>query len=188
MRPIARFVVAAALACSLSVLPATASTPWTGMGAKIADWTKAHPKHSAGCPAGGCYGGEAKVGGDPAIQFVTLTTTGAPDYRVDGYTQAIGDGTSLAAAKAAVLKLLPSDTKATAFSIDHDDGNGSSCAFWNLTSKTLGAWFSGKKVGDPKGQVGIELNTVGSNGWVYKANDVAEAVVGIAPIANGTSC
>jgi hypothetical protein len=88
------------------------------MGAKIADWTKAHPKHSAGCPAGGCYGGEAKVGGDPAIQFVTLTTTGAPDYRVDGYTQAIGDGTSVAAAKAAVLKLLPSDTKTTAFWID----------------------------------------------------------------------
>ena len=85
------------------------------MGAKIADWTKAHPKHSAGCPAGGCYGGEAKVGGQLSIQFVTLTTTGAPDYRVDGYTQAIGDGTSLAAAKAAALRLLPSDTKTTAF-------------------------------------------------------------------------
>jgi hypothetical protein len=177
-----------------AAVPAGASTKaWTGFGATLSAWKTAHPQGhggpGSGCSGEGCYGGTYKVGGTLTYQFTAFTTTGAPANRVDGYQQAIGDGTSLAAAKAAVLQLMPSDTKTTAFWIVHNDASGNSCAFWNLKSKTLGGWLGGKKVGDGAGIVGVELNTLtSSDGLTYKPNDVSEAVVDIAPEVKGNSC
>lgn len=120
-------------------------------------------------------------------QFVTLTTTGPPANRVDGYAQAIGDGTSLATAKADVLKLLPSDVTTTSFRVSHD-GNGS-CGLWNLKSRTLGRWFGGKKVGDPQGTLGIVLDTTSAGGTLeFKSNDVSDASVGLASYSQSSSC
>jgi hypothetical protein len=169
-----------------SGLAAGASSVWTGMGAKLSDWTKAHPKHSTGCPSGGCYGRRVSVGGKLTDRFVLVSTTGAPAYRVDGYIQGIGDGTRVPAARAAVLKLLPSDTKTTSFRIAYYKGD--SCALWNVQSKTLARWFGGKRVGDSTGVLGIDLNTPTSHGHVYRATDVSEASVGLRANDKSTTC
>ena len=169
-----------------SGLAAGASFVWTGMGAKLSNWTKVHPKHSTGCPSGGCYGRRVSVAGKPTDRFVLVSTTGTPAYRVDGYVQAIGDGTPVAAAKVAVLKLLSSDTKTTSFRIAHYKGD--SCALWNVQSKPLARWFGGKKVGDSAGVLGIDLNTPTSHGHVYRAADVSEASVGLRANDKSTTC
>jgi hypothetical protein len=169
-----------------SGIAAGASSVWTGMGAKLSDWTEAHPKHSPGCLSGGCYGQRVSVGGKLTYRFVLVSTTGAPTYRVDGYIQGIGDGTPVAAARAAVLKLLPSDTKTTSFRIAQSTGN--SCALWNVESKTLAGWFGGKKVGDSTGVLGIDLNTLTSRGHVYRATDVSEALVSLRSNDKSTTC
>jgi hypothetical protein len=193
---ITALAVAVALAASVSVLPAGASSPWSGMGATLTDWAKAHPKNSTHCSQGSCYGGTVKDGGQFQDQFVGVLTIGKPP-RVYAYDQAIGDGTPLAAAKQAVLALLPPDTKTTAFWIDHNDGQGNSCAFWNVNSKTLARLLTrfynpttGKSLGPPPkpGDVGIELDTVGPNGYVYKPDDVADANVSAGAIAKSATC
>jgi hypothetical protein len=83
--------------------PTAASGTWTGMGAKLANWETAHPKNMTGCSAGTCYGERIMADGSLTDQFIVVSTTGPPEYRIDGYEQAIGDGTPLATAKAAVL-------------------------------------------------------------------------------------
>lgn len=186
---------AAALAASVMALSAAASS-WTGLGAVLSDWSKAHPKNATNCSKGSCYGGRVSDGGSLQDQFIGVLTLGKPP-RVYAYDQAIGDGTPLAAAQRAVLALLPADTRTTAFWIDHNDGQGNSCALWNLNSKTLARLLtsyyhptSGKTLGPPPkpGDIGVELDTVGSNGFVYKAADVAEANVSAGAIEKGGTC
>jgi hypothetical protein len=122
-------------------------------------------------------------------EFTLLTTTGAPDYRVDGYTQAFTDGTPISEAKAAVLQLLPPDTKTTSYFIQHDSA-GSTCIFMDIQSAMLGQWFSGKKIGDLQGVMGIELSTQNpSSGTIYyDSRNVESAVVGLAPLDHSTNC
>jgi hypothetical protein len=165
----------------------TSPGTWTGLGATLTAWESAHPKNPAGCEATPCYGGQMPDGGKLTDQFSELTTTEAPEYRVDGYTEAIGDGTSLATAKADVLKLLPADTTVTAFWISHEGG---SCAFWNLKSATLGRWFAKtQKVGDAQGALGIAFFAYTSGDeWTFDPNNVSNAEIGIAPERRGTSC
>jgi hypothetical protein len=186
----------AALATSVMALSAVASSPWTGLGALLSDWGKAHPKNVTNCSKGSCYGGRVKDGGQLQDQFVGVLTIGKPP-RVYTYDQAIGDGTPLAAAQRTVLALLPRDTKTTSFWIDHNDGQGNSCALWNLNSKTvarlLTSYYSpktGKTLGPPPkpGDIGVELTTVGANGFVYKPDDVADANVSPGALAKSGTC
>lgn len=105
---------------------------------------------------------------------------------MDGYERALGDGTSLAAAKAAVLALMPADTTVTPIWVTHEGG---SCALWNLKSATLGRWFDGKNVGDPHGAVGVVLLTHNSNDEpVFNPNNISDAIVSISPERKGTRC
>jgi hypothetical protein len=177
--------------------PTAASTPvastsvsprgWTGMGAKLSDWATAHPANPGGCEEIPCYGGRIVDGGQTTNEFSGVTTTGAPAYRIDGYHQAIGDGTALAAAKAAVRRLLPSDTKVIAFWITHSTSG--SCASWNLKSETLGRWFAEKKVGDARGDLGIDFFAYNSSDEpVFKPGDVSNAIISIAPAQRETNC
>jgi hypothetical protein len=106
---------------------------------------------------------------------VELSTTGPPDNRVNGYTQAFPVGTSIAVAKHLVRILMPSDTITTAFSIQHD-ANGHTCAISNVRSHTLGKWFSSTKVRDPQGVMGIDLNTLNTQ-QVFSAKNVTQAVI-----------
>lgn len=158
------------------------------MGAPLSAFARAHPQHLAGCSAGTCYGNTISNGDGDCCEFTLLETTGPPANRVDGYTQAFETGTTVGEAKAAVLALMPRDTRTTAYFIQHDS-NGATCAFWNIQSATLGKWFSGPKVGDAKGVLGIELSTDDENGnIVYKARDVTDAVVSLAPVDRSTNC
>ncbi len=163
---------------------------WTGLGATLTAWESAHPKGSggsgSGCSGEGCYGAQVTDNDEPTYEFTAFSTGGPPEYRVTGYEQALGDGTSLEAAKADVLKLMPPDTVVTGFWVTHEDG---SCASWNLQSKTLGRWFATKKVGDPRGDIGVLLDSDNSNDEpTFDAKDVSRASVGVAPERRGTSC
>jgi ABC-type Fe3+-hydroxamate transport system substrate-binding protein len=164
------------------------ASSWTGLGAKLPEWESVHPRGTEGCSAGYCYGGKVQLGpNESQYEFITVETSGPPDNRVDGYTQALGEGVIVAAAKAAVLKLLPSDTRTLAFWVEHQNG---SCASWNVRSATLGRWFAANpKVGDPQGIIGINLYTPNSNGESeYSPNKVSLANVGVAPERHGISC
>jgi hypothetical protein len=117
---------------------------------------------------------------------VDLSTTGPPDNRVDGYTQAFTVGTSVAAAKLEVLALMPSDTKTTA-SFIHHDSSGHTCELWNVQSPTFAKWFSTKKVGDPQGVMGIDLSTINTQ-EAFSAKNVTQAVIGMGAAGHRTNC
>ena len=161
---------------------------WTGMGAPLGSFETAHPKNLAHCSAGTCFGSQVTNSEGSTDEFTTLQTTGTSVNRVDGYTQALVDGTNVDEAKAQVLALMPKDTKTAAFFVQHDS-SGATCAFWNIESATLGKWFSGPKIGDPKGVMGIELSTLDSNGnTVYESSHVTTANVGLAPLDHSINC
>jgi hypothetical protein len=173
---------------SKAVQTSRAVSGWTGMGAPLLSFASAHPKNLAHCSAGTCFGSQLSNSEGSTTEFTLRQTTGGPDGRVDGYTQAFNDGTTVAEAKAGVLALMPRDTKTTAYFIQRD-GNGATCAFWNIQSATLGKWFSTPKVGDPKGVMGIELSTVDANGnAIFKAGDVTAAIVNLAPADRSQNC
>ena len=158
---------------------------WTGLGAKLSEWETAHPKRTEGCPAGTCFGTKVPTGSnESAYEFMTLETT--PEGRVDGYSQALGEGISVAAARQAVRKLLPSDTTTVEKWTDHEGG---SCLIWNVRSPTLGRWFAATKVGDPEGNMSIELSTENSSGEAeYNPEKVTVANVGLGATHHGIRC
>jgi hypothetical protein len=164
---------------------------WTGFGAQLAHWESAHPKGSGGAGSGctneGCFGEELDVGGETVHQFTGFSTTGAPEYRVEGYDQAFRDGTSIGVAKVAVRKLLPPDAHPTAFFVSHSETG--SCASWNLTSKTVGRWFGTKKIGDTQGRVTVTFDTLSSsNDPEFSTSNVTHAGVSIGATQKGTNC
>ena len=170
---------------------ASAHSGWTGIGAPLSAFETAHSPQTSpdACPQGGCYGNgvfPAYVGQGQCCEFVDLSTTGPPDNRVDGYTQAFPVGTSIASAMNLVRILAPSDTTTTAFFIHHDS-TGHACAIWNVQSHTLGQWFSAKKVGDPQGVMGIDLNTMNTQ-QVFSAKNVTQAVIRTGAAAHRTNC
>jgi hypothetical protein len=161
---------------------ASAHSGGSGMGAPLPAFATAHPLQE-----GGGYGSRTSYpGAGQCCEFVELSTTGPPDSRVDGYTQAFAIGTSVAAAKLEVLALMPSDTRTTAFFIRHDS-SGHTCGLWNVQTPTLGKWFSTKKVGDPQGVMGIDLNTMNTQ-QVFSAQNVTQAVIGTAAAGHRTNC
>jgi hypothetical protein len=161
---------------------------WTGMGSPLTSFETVHPKNLSGCPAGTCFGTTINNGEGDADEFVLLTTTGGPTNRVDGYTQAFSDGTSIAEAKAAALALMPKDTRITSYFIQHDS-LGSTCAFMNIQSRTLGRWFSGKRIGDAAGVMSMEFSTATENGrFAYKPSDIESASVSLAPVNHTINC
>jgi hypothetical protein len=166
----------------------TASAPsgWSGMGAPLSAFATAHPPQNGGGQAGGYGSSTSYPGAGQCCEFVELSTTGPPDNRVDGYTQAFRVGTSVAAAKLEVLALMPSDTKTTAFFIHHDS-SGHTCELWNVQSPTLGKWFSTKKVGDPQGVLGIDLSTMNTQ-QVFSAKNVTQAAIRTGAASHRTSC
>jgi hypothetical protein len=164
---------------------------WTGFGAKLADWESAHPKGSggsgSGCTNEGCYGEELRVGGETIHQFTGFSTTGAPEYRVEGYEQALPDGTSISSAKSAVRALLPRDTRSGLVLVN--DSETGSCAFWNLKSRTLGRWFDTNKIGDTQGQVTVVFDTLNSSDEPkFSPSNVTHAGVSVGATQKGTNC
>src|SRR5947209_9332483 len=83
---------------------------WTGLGARLSAFQAAYPKGTSGCTTG-CYGPRVGIKGQLVYEFTTVMTSGPPDNHVTGFTLALPDKTPVSAAKAMVLKLMPSDTK-----------------------------------------------------------------------------
>jgi hypothetical protein len=151
----------------------------TGFGAKLADFAKAHPKNSSTCPGIKCHGKNITTGGVPVPQFVTVLTAGG---RVSSYTQDLSDHTSLNAAKAEVLALLPPDAKTVKFTIRH--ASNGTCAAWNLSSSSLASVL---KTSD--GNIGIQLHTIlpsGDDGWSTGA--INSATVGAFALPSNFPC
>jgi hypothetical protein len=166
----------------------TGSAPagWSGMGAPLSAFATAHPPQEGGGQAGGYGSSTSYPGPGQCCEFVDLSTTGPPDNRVNGYTQAFAIGTSVGAAKLEVLALMPIDTTTTAFSFHHDS-NGHTCGLWNVQSPTLGRWFSTEKIEDPQGVIGIDLSTLNTQ-QPFSAKNVTQAVIGTAATDHTTNC
>jgi hypothetical protein len=170
-----------------SATTSPAPSAYTGFGATARDWQSAHPEGTEGCAPQHCYGPKVQTGtNETQYEFTSVSVSNA-ESRIDGYTQALGEGMIEAAAKAAVLNLLPRDTHTTEFWIEHQNG---SCASWNVRSATLARWFAkDPKIGDPQGIIGIVLYTPNSNGESeYKSGKIAFANVTVAPQRHGISC
>jgi hypothetical protein len=177
--------------------PAGAPSSWTGTGAPLSAFESTHAPVT-GQPG---YGnGPSYPGPGQCCEFTELSTTGPPVNRVDGYTQALAIGTSVAAAKLEVLALMPSDTTTTTFFIHHDSF-GHTCGLWNVQSPTLGKWFSSRTtaalagapagtaraIEDPHGVMGIDLNTMNTQ-KVFSANNVTQAVISTTTTNHRTDC
>jgi len=119
---------------------ATTSTVPSGLteyGATIAAWNATHTKDRdyEGLPA---YGPTIATPEGPTPQFIDVTSDGK---QIIKYIEVLPDNTSLAEAEAAVMADLPSDAIAQSLNISHTSSlysSASSCAFWNLSSATLG--------------------------------------------------
>jgi hypothetical protein len=173
--------------------PAEASAPaavihgWKGFGAPLMAFATLHPMSSGGPCTSGCYGSPESHAQGALWQFTSLNSAG-PDDRVIGYDQAFPVGTPIAAAERGVLALMPAGTHPVGALVVEHSSTGS-CGLWNLQSARLAKWFADPKIGDPKGQVGVEFNEVASNyEYVYKPSDVTGATVNIAPATTAAGC
>ena|ERR1035441_721588 len=172
---------------STTTTTAAAPAAWTGFGATASDWQSVHPEGTEGCAPQHCYGPKVPTGTNESQYEFTSVSVSNAESRIDGYTQALGEGMIEAAAKAAVLGLLPRDTHTLEFWIEHQNG---SCASWNVRSATLARWFAtDPKIGDPQGIIGIVLYTPNVNGESeYRAGKIGFANVTVAPQRHGISC
>ena len=137
---------------------------WSGLGAKLSDFEAAHPRGTAGCEKGTCYGPKVATNTSPAeasYEFVSVSSNGA-ENRVDGYDQTIGESVIPNIAKHTVLQYMPRDTRTLDFWVEH--GSNGSCGLWNLQSATLAKWFADPKIGDPQGHVIADLYKPNANG------------------------
>jgi hypothetical protein len=173
----------------------------TGIGAPFSAFEAAHPPVTdpSACPApptltnvqtsGGCYGNPitpAYAGAGQCCEFESVSTTGPPANRVDGYTQAFPVNTSITAARRAVLALMPPDTVTTGFFIQHDS-TGQRCAMWNVASRTLGRWFSSTRAHDHNGVLGIDLNTTNTQ-LAFTTQNVTQAVISTTALDHTSIC
>lgn len=172
--------------------PATAATHavvhgWTGFGAPLTAFASRHQRSSGGPCKSGCYGSPETDAQGLLWEFTALDAAGPRD-RVLGYNQAFPVDTPIRSAEAGVLALMPADTHQVGRLILVHSSTGS-CAMWNLRSKTLGKWLGSRKIGDPKGQVGVSFSVVGAyDESAYRPTSITQAAVGIAPVTAAMGC
>jgi hypothetical protein len=155
------------------------------MGAKVTDWESAHSRGTDGCSAGKCYGSRVEVGqGESQYEYITVETT--PEGRVDGYEEALGgDELIPGIAEHIALSKLPHDTRVLEAFVGHENG---SCKIINVRSKTLGQWFANPKVGDPSGDMNIDLHGIDENGESTYPEHLSVASVSLGFTHRGTAC
>ncbi|HUZ20710.1 MAG TPA: hypothetical protein VMU75_09100 [Acidimicrobiales bacterium] len=188
-RALAAVLVALSCAAGLGAGTVTASgatrVGWTGYGAKLAAWRVARPRATSGCPLGHCYGPRVDYAGQ-TYEFESVTTSAG---RVSGYTQALRPGTTLAQAEVEVLALFPADLEPSTLKVQRRDTYGGSCAFLNVSSKTLRRLFGPKAFGGASGTVGIELSTATASGRsVLRRANIDQVLVSPIPWSPNDSC
>jgi hypothetical protein len=130
---------------------------WTGIGGKLSVWEAAHPRGTAGCSAGKCFGDHVEVApGESRYEYIGVETT--PEGRVDGYQEALGGGElTPGAAEHIALSNFPHDTRVISTEVSHENG---SCKLITVKSKTLGRWFANPRVSDGSGVMSIDIHGV----------------------------
>jgi hypothetical protein len=169
----------AATAPTGTTLPATA---WVGIGTPLTQFATKYPRTTRGCSQGQCYGPDVNSSLQ-AAEFLVSTDSGL----VDGYTEALPEGTLPAAARAAILAMVPSDIVVTLDQTEHDS-SGNSCHLINVQSKTLAGLLSSPKIGDAQGVVGISMTEVNTDGSMSYGSKVDSATVSVAPEDPGNNC
>jgi hypothetical protein len=100
------------------------------------------------------------------------------------FTFVMPTGTSLAFAKSSVLAQLPPDAVTQSYTVVSGDSNGSSCAFWDLTSTTLSG-----AVGDPGAVVNVELASITPGGTLaYDVQNIDQAAFSLGAQPAGFGC
>ena len=157
----------------------------SSFGATIGRWRAAYPLDSSGCGATNCYG-PAMAGSSARYEFTYVTTT---EGRVDGYDQALRRGTSLLQAQLQVAVLFPADVEMNQVYVKHRDAYGSSCAFYDLSWKTIAQIFGKAAFGGSDGTVGVELATMLPNGaTTYNPDNIDLALVVPTYLGNADNC
>jgi hypothetical protein len=138
-----------------------------GLASTISAWKKAFKNDSHCNPTGFCFGSMVHNAVDGTVdEFVAVEITRG--RRVSTYDQAFPSDTSASEAEQMILRMLPSDAKASDVTVAHARF---SCGQLNITSRT-----AGKELGkaDPTGEIGVEF----FNGTkAYDASNVEDAIV-----------
>jgi hypothetical protein len=186
-----RTLCAAALAVALAGCGSRGPAPrpsaaWSGLGARLSDWLRAHPQ-TRNCASPSCYGALVTQDGQPQAQFSELSTDGPPGFRVDAYQQALDDRTTLRAARIAVAAVLPPDTRTDSFRVVR---GRQGCVLWTLHSASLARWFHGRGQPDASGTVAVTLQTLDSTGSLpLDRDDVNYAAISLVTAGpSGPTC
>ena len=138
----------------------------TGFGASVAQWNAHHSSDG-----GTDYGPTFSLLSGSQHEWTAATPSGG---RIVGYTRAMPQGTSIAAAKQAILDELPSDATTGLYQIE------TNCAIWGLQSSTITAVLGPQPWGDTQGQIGVVLYSLDSGGnKFFDPNDVEQAEVAL---------
>ena len=144
-----------------------------GYGAPFRAWVTTHPRNTAQCPMGFCYG-PVVSSRSPIAEFSFVTNY---KNRVVGYDQALKRGTPLLQAELHVAEQFPSDVAmASSVIVIRHDRYGHSCAVYDLYSKTLARIFGPKGPGQSGNDIGVELATIlpsGNTSYSTRAIDLA---------------
>lgn len=144
----------------------------TGFGATEAAWNSNHTADSKYAP-GAVYDPDPNVRSGDRYDATMHT-----DGHVLGYTMNLPAGTTVDAAKAAVLREFPSDASIIWF-VARD-----SCALLEVKSALLGSALGDPKIGDAEGMALIELDTVHPDGTSsYDPRNINEGLFGLGSFA-----
>jgi hypothetical protein len=144
-----------------------------GFGATTADWNAHHVATTdSGLAAGCCYNPDStlpRVNGHVAYRYFTVNPT---NDRVMNYLMDLHPGTTIAQAKAEMLREFPSDASVLWFAVKD------TCAQMEVQSATLGKVFATPAIGDPKGEVFVEVYTVQAGGdAIYDPRNLNEGLL-----------
>jgi hypothetical protein len=180
--------VTTVLFVALPIANAGATTPKpkvTGLGATLGAWNKAHVLDTKNCRGGHCYG--APMGTD--VNDFQWSAVTVDDGIVDGYERSLPEHTTLAEAKADIMKDFPRDTVTTSQRTASSGDGSTKCYLWNLRSATLAKPLGAPKIGDPKGAIGVVFDTLGPDGTSpYSVNNIDSASVSVAPASPTATC
>jgi hypothetical protein len=177
------------IAGALLVAAPTSASPHaarlSGFGAPIGAWKARFAPDTQNCNASNCYG-PVVPRSSARFEFTYVTTAKG---RVDGYDEALRKGTSLLRAELEVAQMFPNDVQMGSLEIRHHDAFGNSCAYYDLSSKTLEHVFGSRAFGKSNGTVGVELATVLPSGaTTYNPNDINLALVVPAYLGSDSYC
>jgi hypothetical protein len=179
-------VTTSAPAVSTSMAPVDGTRG--GLGATLDQMTAILGLRRTGPPscvaAPSCFG--PPVHNDVLGDSFEFTAVRITNGIVNGYGQSFPPGTSATSAEAEIMKWLPADAHTTPLTVLH---NGGSCAYFNITSATLGRAFADPIIGDPQGQVGVMLsNTTADLSVVFDPANVQYALLDLPPVEPTNLC